>query len=93
MFNTPISYSQLPLVIMATDSFLRVRHINSDFRFDCEYEFDYQYHFFAFEFVMFSRGSPAILLVNRRMAIRFDPIAILQTTVNNLVTQKGRARS
>ena len=40
--------------------------------------FDYNFDLLAFELIMFTTSSPAILIVNRRTTTRFDPATILQ---------------
>ena len=49
------------------------------FRFDYEYEFDCEYDFLAFELVMLTTRSSAVLVINRRTARRFDPTTNLPT--------------
>ena len=72
------------------------------FRFECEYEFDYEYDFLetfrfdyeytagAFELLMLSTKSSAILAVNAGTASRFDPTTILQIPVKSLDAPKSR---
>ena len=63
------------------------------FRFDYEYEFDYECDFLAFELLMLTTGSSAILVVDKRMASRFAPTTILQTPGKNLVVPNSGTRS
>ena len=44
--------------------------------------------FLAVEFVMLTTSFSAILVVNRRMATRFDPKTILWTLIKNSVAPK-----
>ena len=57
------------------------------FKFDCKYDF------LAFELVMLTTRSSAIIVVNSRTATRFDPTTIPRTLVKNLVVPKSRTFS
>ena len=46
------------------------------FRFDYKYEFSFEYDFLAFELVMLTTKSSAIIVVNRRADTRFDRTTI-----------------
>ena len=77
-------------------------NFSETFRFECEYEFDYEHDFLetfrfdyeyvagAFELLMLSTKSSAILAVNAGTASRFDPTTILQIPVKSLDAPKSR---
>ena len=58
------------------------------FGIDYRYEFDYQFDFLAFEPVMLTTRSSAVLETNRRTATMFHSTTTLQTPAKNLVVPK-----
>ena len=59
------------------------------FRFDYEYHFNYECDYLAVELVMLTTSIPAILVINRRTAIRFSRTPILRNPVMNSVVPKN----